>query len=1134
MSTAVRQPRATPATPASGRAPDIVPADAGSLWYKDAVIYEVRVRAFYDSDGDGIGDFRGLAEKLDYLQDLGVTAIWLLPFYPSPLKDDGYDISDYENIHPDCGTLDDFRNVLRQAHRRGIRVITELVINHTSDQHPWFQRARRAPPGSRWRDFYVWSDTPERYTEARIIFQDFEPSNWSWDPLAKAYYWHRFYAHQPDLNFDSPDVRREVFKALDFWLNMGVDGLRLDAIPYLFEREGTNCENLPETHQFLKELRAHVDRKFSNRMLLAEANQWPEDAVKYLGDGDECHMAFHFPVMPRLFMAVQMEDRYPIIDILNQTPPLPPTAQWALFLRNHDELTLEMVTDEERDYMYRMYARETKARINLGIRRRLAPLLGNDRRRIELLNGLLFSLPGTPVLYYGDEIGMGDNFYLGDRNGVRTPMQWSADRNAGFSRANPQRLYLPVIIDPEYHYESINVEAQQNSLNSLYHWMRRLIAVREHYPALSRGTIRFLAPRNRKVLAFVRSAPGEDILVVANLSGSVEYVELELGDFRGAVPIELFSHNAFPTVGELPYLLTLGPHSFYWFRLRCDTATAAADAAEWVIPRLVVRGGWEHVLKEPAREELEALLPAFLQRRRWFAGKARPIVSVQIEDAIRIEHHGLVSVMLLVQVSHVSGTPDLYAVPVMFAEGQHAARLRREQPDAVLADVVVEGGDAPVHGLLLDAFTDTGLAEALLDAIGRKRVLKGSAGELRATQTRYYRKHVTGSTGPRPAHVLHAEQSNSSVAFGDQLIMKLIRRLSEGTNPELEIGRFFAESAHFSHTAPLAGALEYRLPRREPMTVAILQGYVPNEGDAWRYTLDEVRHFFEQALLRKAAGEELPPPDATALELSHAAPTDAAQQALGAYLQTAELLGRRTAEMHLALASDREDAAFAPEPFSSLYQRSLYQSMRNLTARAFHLLRDRQGDLPEPVVVEAEQLAAAEDRVLQTFHRVVGRRISAMRTRCHGDYHLGQVLHSGRDFVIIDFEGEPARSVSERRIKRSPLRDVAGMLRSFDYAVHTVLYGPAGLGVIRPDEAPGLESQATFWRKWVSASFLAGYFDEAGDATFLPHDGDQLALLLRILLLEKAVYELAYELNNRPQWVQIPVRGILQLLTAPN
>ncbi len=559
------------------------------LWYKDAIVYEVPVRAFQDSSGDGIGDFRGLTSRLDYLADLGVTAIWLLPFYPSPLRDDGYDIADYGSIHPDFGTMRDVRTFIREAHRRELRVITELVFNHTSDQHPWFKRARKAPPGSPERDWYVWSDTPERYRDARIIFKDFEPSNWSWDAVAGAYFWHRFYSHQPDLNFDQPRVREALLKATDFWLEAGVDGLRLDAIPYLYERDGTNCENLPETHAFLKTLRRHVDERFADRMLLAEANQWPEDSVAYFGDGDECHMAFHFPLMPRMFMALRMEDRFPILDILDQTPDLPESGQWALFLRNHDELTLEMVTDEERDYMYRVYAADPQARINLGIRRRLAPLLGNNRRRIELLNGLLFSLPGTPVIYYGDEIGMGDNVYVGDRNGVRTPMQWSSDRNAGFSSANRQRLYLPVVTDPEYHYEAVNVEAQQANPQSLLWWMKRVIALRKKHPAFGRGSLQFLHPDNRRILAFIREHEDETILVVANLSRYAQWTELPLGRYEGRIPVELFGSVEFPRIGREPYMVSLGPHSFLWFRLAADPATESAGQHRTAHDRLARR-----------------------------------------------------------------------------------------------------------------------------------------------------------------------------------------------------------------------------------------------------------------------------------------------------------------------------------------------------------------------------------------------------------------------------------------------------------------------------------------------------------------------------------------------------------------
>ncbi|MEK7248256.1 MAG: maltose alpha-D-glucosyltransferase, partial [Chloroflexota bacterium] len=633
------------------RTPSQAPAEADALWYKDAIVYQVHVRAFSDSDGDGIGDFAGLTSKLDYLQDLGVSALWLLPFYPSPLRDDGYDIADYGNVHQSYGTMRDFQVFLREAQRRGLKVITELVLNHTSDEHPWFQRARRSPADSRWRDYYVWSDTPEKYRSARIIFKDFESSNWAWDPVAHAYYWHRFYSHQPDLNFDNPEVHRALFQAVDHWMGLGVDGLRLDAVPYLYEREGTSCENLPETHDFLKKLRSHIDGRYPHRMLLAEANQWPEDAAAYFGSGDECHMNFHFPLMPRLFMSVHMEDRFPIIDILDQTPQIPENCQWAVFLRNHDELTLEMVTDEDRDYMYRVYAQDTQARINLGIRRRLAPLLQNNRRRIELMNGLLFSLPGAPILYYGDEIGMGDNIYLGDRNGVRTPMQWSGDRNAGFSRANPQRLYMPVIVDPEYHYETVNVEAQQANPHSLFWWMKRLIALRKKHKAFGRGTIEFLYPDNRKVLAFVRKYEGETILVIANLSRFTQYAELDMPAYKGATPVELFGRTEFPRIGELPYFITLGPHTFHWFSLQsAELPPAVTEDGPRV---LTIYDGIEDLLEGRARASLEALLPGYLRSRRWFGGKARTIQAAAIVDVIDVPSSDLEARILLVRVDYL-------------------------------------------------------------------------------------------------------------------------------------------------------------------------------------------------------------------------------------------------------------------------------------------------------------------------------------------------------------------------------------------------------------------------------------------------------------------------------------------------
>src|SRR5712671_3640614 len=646
-------------------------------WYKDAIIYEVHVRAFFDSVTDGIGDFGGLTQKLPYLEDLGVTAVWLLPFCPSPLKDDGYDISDYTDVHRSYGSLKDFQRFMREAKRRGLKVITELVLNHTSDQHLWFQRSRHAAPGSRWRDFYVWSDTPDKYRDARIIFKDFEASNWTWDPVAKAYYWHRFYSHQPDLNWENPEVRKAMFAAMDFWFDLGVDGLRLDAVPYLFEQEGTNCENLPQTHAALKDLRKHVDEKYEGRMLLAEANQWPEDAVAYFGSGDECHMAFHFPIMPRLFMGLRMEDRHPITEILRITPAIPENCQWAMFLRNHDELTLEMVTDEERDYMYRTYAHDRGMRINLGIRRRLAPLLENDRRRIELMNALLLSLPGTPVLYYGDEIGMGDNIYLGDRNGVRTPMQWSPDRNAGYSRANPQRLILPVIIDPEYHYESLNVEAQQGNPNSLLWWTKRMIALRKRFQAFGRGTIEFLSPENPKVLAFIRQLEDQTVLVVANLSRFTQFVELDLRQLKGRVPVELIGRTKFPQIGELPYLLTLGEHAFYWFSLD-EPRTAAVDAKEasYQPPALDTGSSWEEGFTPAERSALESVLPAWLEGRRWLRAHGREISQVRILDVIPFDSVRLT----LAQIDFGHGESEHYVIPLGVETGEKPA-----SPQAVIA-----------------------------------------------------------------------------------------------------------------------------------------------------------------------------------------------------------------------------------------------------------------------------------------------------------------------------------------------------------------------------------------------------------------------------------------------------------------
>ena len=1081
------------------------------LWYKDGIIYQTHVRAFFDSNDDGIGDFQGLTQKLDYLQDLGINILWLLPFYPSPLRDDGYDIANYTAVNPSYGTLADFKAFLKEAHRRGIRVVTELVINHTSDQHPWFQKSRHAKPGTPWRDFYVWSETPDKYTDARIIFKDFETSNWAWDPVAKAYYWHRFFSHQPDLNFENPAVHEGLIKALDFWMDMGVDAFRLDAIPYLFEREGTTSENLPETHAYLKTIRAHMDKKYPGRMLLAEANQWPEDSLPYFGDGDECHMAFHFPVMPRMYMALAMEDRFPIIDIMSQTPPIPENCQWAMFLRNHDELTLEMVTDEDRDYMWRTYAKDKEARINLGIRRRLAPLLDNHRGRIHLMNGLLFSFPGTPIVYYGDELGMGDNIYLGDRNGVRTPMQWSADRNAGFSRANPQRLFLPVIIDPQYHYEQVNVEAQQSNQYSLLWWMKRLIAMRKRYRALGRGTMEFLHSENRKILAYVRRYEDETILVVANLSRLVQCFDLDLSQYRGMVPVELSGGTKFPVIGERPYFLNLGPFAFYWFELQREVApeVTTQDAP------LVSARTWDEVFATRSRDAVERALRGYLPTRRWFGGKARVINSVSVRDAIELPDEMR---LLMLDVDFTDGEPQTYLLPVAIAN------VRREQDQGRNLPVIARLREGAI---LYEPVQDDAFANTLLEAIARKKTLKGRYGNVTGITTRSF-KDLRGPDKELETHVLAAEQSNTAILYGQRLFLKLFRRLESGINTDFEITRFLNEETSFEHTPRVAGTLEYRLDRGgEPVTVAIMQGFTPNSGDAWAYTLDAIGRYFDHLLSDPAAAERIARamPKEDVFELAGKPAQDIARETIAGYLADAELLGRRTAELHLALASRDDDPAFRPEPFTPHYQRSIYQLMRTQLVQTMQFLKRRGKDHPEYA-----ELLDKEDQLHDRIREVLNGKLETQRIRIHGDYHLGQVLYTGNDFVIIDFEGEPARPLSERRIKRSALRDVAGMLRSFHYAPHAVLFGAAPGSYVRAEDLHRLETGARFWYHHVAAAFLRAYLAESAKGNHLPKDRDHVRTLLDAYLLEKALYEIVYELNNRPDWVKIPIRGVLDLL----
>ncbi len=1097
--------------------------DDNLLWYKDAIIYEVHIKTFHDSNGDGIGDIRGLIEKLDYIEDLGVTTIWLLPFYPSPLRDDGYDIADYYTINPSYGTVQDFKNFMKEAKRRGLQVITELVLNHTSDQHPWFQRARRAKPGSPYRDYYVWSDDPDKYSDVRIIFTDSEASNWTWDPVAGQYYWHRFFYHQPDLNYDNPRVQEEVFKVLDYWLGFGVDGFRIDAVPYLYEREGTNGENLPETHAFLKKMRAYMDKKHPGKMFLAEANMWPEDSASYFGNGDECHMNYHFPIMPRMFMSVKMEDRYPIIDIIDQTPKIPENCQWAIFLRNHDELTLEMVTDEERDYMYRIYTKDPQAKINLGIRHRLAPLLDNNRKKIELMKTLLFSMPGTPVLYYGDEIGMGDNYYLKDRDGVRTPMQWNGDRNAGFSRANPQKLYLPVIIDPEYHYESVNVENQQRNLSSLLWWTKRVIAMRKRFKAFSRGDIRFLSPANAKVLAFTRTYEDETILVVVNLSRYSQAAELDLSAFKDYAPVEVFSQNKFPMIKEDPYLFTLSAHAYYWFLLQKEAVNMPSGLEDGA-PVLDI-SQWEHLTAAKNLRVLEKkILPAYMPQCRWFGGKARTLQQMRVVETIDIHAVPQHTYLMIIEVSYTEGLPELYVLPVAFATGEEEQGLRTNSPRGIMANVTVENK----QGVLYDAVYGEPFRQALFRLFARRKRVRSGEDELHFHTSQAYETLTGDQKETLSSKVLSAEQSNTSIVFDGKLFLKLYRKVDTIVNPDVEINRFLSEKAGFEYIPSFLGSIELRKANKTAITLGILQELVPNQGDAWEYIGDVVQRYFERVLQHRYEELHLPMIDSLYEPVGFGEMPQTLQELIGgAYVERIRLLGQRTAEMHLALASGPDEKGFEPEPYSLHYQRSLFSSLQSLVRGTYQTLEKRLKALPDNVRAESEEVLSMRPDILKALQRIYSHKINTIKTRTHGDYHLGQVLFTGKDFVILDFEGEPARPFSERRLKRSPLRDVAGMIRSFHYAA---FYGLIQNPAVRPEDIAYLETWAEQWFHYVSGFFLQAYLEKTRDSPFIPANKEDFDILMQTFLLEKAVYELGYELNNRPDWVRIPIRGIKYIM----
>jgi maltose alpha-D-glucosyltransferase / alpha-amylase len=1086
------------------------------LWYKDAVFYELHVKAFQDSNADGVGDFRGLIERLDYVKDLDVDAIWLLPFYPSPLRDDGYDIADYYGIHPSYGNIDDLQRFLDEAHKRGLKVIADLVLNHTSSDHPWFQRARRAPKGSPERNFYVWSDDDEKYKEARIIFTDTEPSNWTWDPVAGQYYWHRFFAHQPDLNWDNPEVKQKMFEIMEYWLERGLDGFRADAVPYLIEREGTICENLPETHDILKEFRTRLDSKYPNAILLAEANQWPDDVRPYFGDGDEFHMAFHFPLMPRIFMAVRQGIRKPIVEIIQKTPQIPDDCQWCMFLRNHDELTLEMVTDEERDYMYQEYAADPRMRINLGIRRRLAPLMDNDRRKIELLNSILFTMPGSPIIYYGDEIGMGDNVFLGDRDGVRTPMQWSPDRNAGFSRAEPQRLFLPPVTDSIYGFQAINVEAQQKSPFSLLNWMKRLIQVRKQHRAFGRGSIEFLEPDNPHVLAYLREYEDDVILVVHNLSGAPQAVRLDLSRFGGRTPIELLGQTAFLPIDDTPYALTLSPYGFFWFGLRQTRSSEEEELylpAEWAEREMAIFESTETVAAM-----ISGLPHDWLQRQRWFRGKAREIAGARLYDrAVLVPEHGDHLLLVAIEVSYAEGEPERYLIPLSFRPP--AGSSDEVEPILVFSS---QSGEVCLYEALLDRHTSL----AVLEAIERERDIDSPAGRFRAQRTAV----LDRLTGARtPVRRIQSEQSNTSIVFGSSLILKLFRKLEPGINPDLEITRFLVEHTDFRALPALSGTIEYSGNDGNDAAVAGLFEFVPNKGDAWGYTLRALHRFFT------SAGRSAADPDSTSGR-------EALRRMAGDFAHSVRRLGAVTGEMHAALASAGADHPdFLPEPIDAEdVQRWTDEFQRHasgILGEVGRRLESIPGSFPQHILNDVAAVVRQAPDLRSRLEDVrLLREGNLLKTRFHGDYHLGQVLRTAdtnpgdaREWVVLDFEGEPARPLSERRAKHSPLRDVAGMLRSFNYAVRMALSKEEQGNVT--SSAP-LEAWAAAWEREMRNIFLDAYLEATAGKRIVPDDPGTLRNALAVFELEKAIYELGYELNNRPDWIWVPVQGIRNILAG--
>jgi maltose alpha-D-glucosyltransferase/alpha-amylase len=1079
-----------------------------STWFKDAIFYELSVRSFYDSNGDGIGDFPGLIEKLDYLEELGVTTIWLLPFYPSPMRDDGYDVTEYCDVHPDYGTLTDFKSFLKEAHRRGLRVITELILNHTSDQHPWFKKARKSRAGSRARDYYVWNNTNDKYSEARILLNEDGANNWTWDSEAQAYYWHRYGRYMPELNYENPEVQLEILKVADFWLKAGVDGFRLPSVTFLFEEEGTSSENLPQTHAFVKKLRNHIDKYYENKILIAEANLWPEDAASYFGNGDECHMSFHYPLMPRLFLALRTEDNYPIEDIIDQTPEIPNNTQWALFLRNHDELGLEMVTEEEKDYLFKAYANDPNTKFNVGINRRLAPLLNNDRRKVELLHAILFSLPGSPVLYYGDEIGMGDNVYLGGRSGVRTPMQWNMNINAGFSMANPQKLYLPVINDPVYRHETVNVRAQEENPSSLLWWTKHIIAMRKRLSVLGRGDIRFIESSNSKVLCFSRSYEKQRMIVVANLSQFSQAATLDLSDFKDCDITEAFSQNRFKNIEEGEYYITVGPYGYFWFQVDIAEKKGKSESAG-DLPVFESDISWERVFNnyDEVRDLERKVLPSFMKKCRWFGGKAKNVSKVNFHKVLPLKVGDDVHYLTIVETHYAHQLPEFYFIPMTYLRADRIVEY-------TMQSVICRAEIQQASGFIIDSSYDKEFRDYLFVSMEKGVDLKIDDGVLQFKNSMFSRINLSKEVDSK---LLKSDQSNTAIVYNDQYFMKFYRKIEGEINPDLEIIRFLSENTNFRNSPKYAGSIEFK-DDDSTYVFALMQEKVEHQGDAWAMTVDSVGRFYERVLTSQKKDEVPKLVDKPTLKFEEA--PELIQELIGrGFYERIVRLGQRTAEMHIALASDDSSATFAPEGFTSNYQRSMYSALRKLVRDRFSLLENAIPKLSKDARELGKKVLALEDDILQCFSEIYKIKINAIKSRIHGDFHLGQVLFTGKDFIIIDFEGEPGFSFSERRLKKNALKDVAGMMRSIHYAA----FGKILLNEnYRDQDREVLEVWAEQWQHYIARFYFGAYLERLGRPEFTYES----EVLIRTFLIEKAVYELGYELNGRPDWVIIPLRGI--------